>query len=208
MGEVVLEAEDVKKVTSNNNHGGDKVRVASRPISGDISIELETPAGDKRRSAAADISQFRAETSPASYPTSISHMKSSSLLQESSNTKSSSVLQDSSKSASSHQGKRSQSRTSRVSSRTSSRLDTTGSSGILNSSYKDHHHQKSRDSRSSYYFGEAPDFKDILANVNGNHAVKANCDSIYVDLTNHHGPISPHTGEVSSRSSFILRRIY
>ena len=118
MGEVVLEAEDVKKVTSNNN------RVASRPISGDISIELETPAGDKRRSAAADISQFRAETSPASYPTSISHMKSSSLLQESSNTKSSSVLQDSSKSASSHQGKRSQSRTSRVSSRTSSRLDT------------------------------------------------------------------------------------
>ena len=111
MGEVVLEAEDVKKVTSNNN------RVASRPISGDISIELETPAGDKRRSAAADISQFRAETSPASYPTSISHTRSSSLLQESSNTKFSSVLQDSSKSASSHQGKRSQSRTS-------SRLDT------------------------------------------------------------------------------------
>ena len=189
--------EDVNKVTSDNN------RLASRPISGDISIELETPAGDKRRSAAADISQFRAETSPASYPTSISHTRSSSLLQESS-----SVLQDSSKSASSHQGKRSQSRTSRVSSRTSSRLETTGSPGILISSYKDHHHQKSRDSRSSYYFGEAPDFKDILANVNGNHAVKANCDSIYVDLTNHHGPISPHTGEVSSRSSFILRRIY
>ena len=118
MGEVVLEAEDVKKVTSNNN------RVALRPISGDISIELETPAGDKRRSAAADISQFRAETSLASYPTSISHTRSSSLLQESSNTKFSSVLQDSSKSASSHQGKRSQSRTSRVSSRTSSRLDT------------------------------------------------------------------------------------
>ena len=198
MGEVVVEADNVKQATSNNNLGGDKVRAASRPISGDISTELDTSAGDKRRSAAADISQFRAETSPASYPTSISHTRSSSLLQESSNTRSSSVLQDSSKSASSHQGKRSQSRTSRVSSRTSSRLDTTGSSGILNSSYEDHHHhhQKSRDSRSSYYFGEAPDFKDILANVNGNHAAKANCDSVDGELTNHHGPISPHTGEV------------
>ena len=179
------------------------VRVASRS-SHPISIELDNSSGDKRRSAAADISQFRTETSPSSYPTSISHTRSSSLLQESSNTRSSSILQDSSKSAS----KRSQSRTSRVSSRTSSRLDTTGSSGILNSSYEEHHQQKSRDSRSSYYFGEAPDFKDILANVNGNHtAAKANCDSIDGDLTNHHGPISPHTGEVTSSSFTIILQI-
>ena len=94
MGEVVIEADDVKKVTSNNNHGGDMVRVASRS-SHPISIELDNSSGDKRRSAAADISQFRTETSPASYPTSISHTRSSSLLQESSNTRSSSVLQDS-----------------------------------------------------------------------------------------------------------------
>ena len=159
---------------------------------------LGSSLGDKRKSAAADLSQFRLETAPASFPTDVSHTRSSSLLQDStrsssvlheSHTRSSSVLQEStSKSASVQQpGRRSQSRTSRVSSRTSSRLDTTGSSGVLNSSYEEHHQ-----SRASYYFGEAPDLRDILANVNGNGSVEAVWDNGGAGR----GVISPHTGEV------------
>ena len=131
-----------------------------RPLSAGPGLE-ERPRTDKRLSAAADISQFRVETS--------------------SHTRSSSLLQDSSKS--SHQ-RRSQSRTSRLSSRTSSRLDTTGSSGALNSSLEESHNH-----RSSYYFGEAPEVKDVIANVNGNNTGDI-CDSP------HKSPISPHTGEV------------
>ena len=142
---------------------------------------------NKRLSAAADISQFRAENSTTS-----------------TTTRSSSILQDSSKSS---QQRRSQSRTSRLSSRTSSRLDTTGSSGILNSSLEENiiarhnesteeHKRRQSDSRSSYYFGEAPDLKDIVASVNGNHGGDADiCDSPGRGGRDV-GPISPHTGEV------------
>lgn len=141
---------------------------------------------NKRLSAAADISQFRAENS------------------SSTNTRSSSLLQDSSKSS---QQRRSQSRTSRLSSRTSSRLDTTGSSGILNSSLEEtsiarhnesaeEHKRRQSDSRSSYYFGEAPDLKDIIASVNGDHGEDVDiCDSPGKGGRDV-GPISPHTGEV------------
>ena len=130
-----------------------------RPLSAGPGLEERTRS-DKRLSAAADISQFRTETS--------------------SHTRSSSLLQDSSKSSNQ---RRSQSRTSRLSSRTSSRLDTTGSSGALNSSLEESHNQ-----RSSYYFGEAPELRDVMANVNGNNGDV--CDGP------HKSPISPHTGEV------------
>ena len=138
---------------------------------------------DKRRSAAADIAQFRAETAavspaPASLPpSSASHTRSSSMVQDS--TRSSSVLHDSTTSQSKSASRRSQSRTSRVSSsRASSRLDTTGSSGVLNSSYED------RDpGRASYYFGEA------VTEVRDNGHVNGNCDTGVVAAV-------PHTGEV------------
>ena len=130
-----------------------------RPLSAGPGLE-ERPRTDKRLSAAADISQFRVETS--------------------SHTRSSSLLQDSSKSSNQ---RRSQSRTSRLSSRTSSRLDTTGSSGALNSSLEESHNH-----RSSYYFGEAPEVKDVMANVNGNTGDMSDSP--------HKSPISPHTGEV------------
>ena len=142
---------------------------------------------NKRLSAAADISQFRAESSSTT-----------------TTTRSSSILQDSSKSS---QQRRSQSRTSRLSSRTSSRLDTTGSSGILNSSLDENsiarhsesteeHKRRQSDSRSSYYFGEAPDLKEIIASVNGNHGEDVDiCDSGGKG-GREVGPISPHTGEV------------
>ena len=120
--------------------------------------------GDKRKSAAADLAQFRLEAAPASFPAdSASHTRSSSLLQDSTNTRSSSALPESHTRSSSvlqdTSTSKSASRRSRVSSRTSSRLDTTGSSGVLNSSYEEH-----QQSRASYYFGEAPDFRDILSN--------------------------------------------
>ena len=142
--------------------------------------------GDKRKSAAADLAQFRLEAAPASFPAdSASHTRSSSLLQDSTNTRSSSALHESHTRSSSvlqdTSTSKSASRRSRVSSRTSSRLDTTGSSGVLNSSYEEH---QSQAARASYYFGEAPDFRDILGSVNGN-----GCD-------NERGGISPHTGEV------------
>ena len=64
------------------------------------------------------------------------------------------------------------------SSRASSRLDTTGSSGVLNSSYED------RDpGRASYYFGEA------VTEVRDNGHVNGNCDTGVVAAV-------PHTGEV------------
>ena len=56
------------------------------------------------------------------------------------------------------------------------------------------------EARSSYYFGEAPDFKDILNNVkNGNGSCRidsTNCDIVDGEDKTHHGLISPHTGEV------------
>ena len=143
-----------------------------RPLSAGPGEE-ERPREDKRLSAAADISQFRSESS--------------------SHTRSSSLLQDSSKS--SHQ-RRSHSRTSRLSSRTSSRLDTTGSSGVLNSSLDEAGTAQRHNERSSYYFGEAPELKDIIANVNGNGVVGVDiCDSPE-KRGREVGPISPHTGEV------------
>ena len=152
---------------------------------------LTVEVGDKRKSAAADLAQFRLETAaPTSIPAAsdtVSHTRSSSLLQDSSatrsssalhesHTRSSSVLQDTSKSAS---------RRSRVSSRTSSRLDTTGSSGVLNSSYEEHQAA----SRASYYFGEAPGFREILGSVNGN----GGCDNERGVVSS---PLGAHTGEV------------
>lgn len=140
---------------------------------------LAAEVGDKRKSAAADLAQFRLETAD-----SVSHTRSSSLLQDSTNTRSSSALHESHTRSSSvlQDTSKSASRRSRVSSRTSSRLDTTGSSGVLNSSYEEH-----QASRASYYFGEAPGFREILGSVNGN-----GCD-------NERGVVSPlgaHTGEV------------
>ena len=144
-----------------------------RPVS-----EGSTRPGDsdKRKSAAADLAHFRSETSPGHHQLQPD--------QTSSSTRSSSVMQDSSSSQPRH---RSQSRNSRMSSaRNSSRLDTTGSSDVLDSSYEDH--SRASNNRSSYYYGEAPELKDILAaNVNGNV-----CDN----NTNNRGVISPHTGEV------------
>ena len=150
--------------------------------------------GDKRKSAAADLAQFRLEAAaPTTIPgaDSASHTRSSSLLQDSSNTRSSSVLHESHTRSSSvlQDTSKSASRRSRVSSRTSSRLDTTGSSGVLNSSYEDH-----QASRASYYFGEAPGFREILgASLGNNESVNGNgCD-------NERGVVSPlgaHTGEV------------
>ena len=165
----------------------------ARPTSLTNEADRQRPGsevGDKRKSAAADLSQFRLEAAPASFPADVSHTRSSSLLQDSTNTRSSSafpeshtrsssVLQDTSTS-------KSASRRSRVSSRTSSRLDTTGSSGVLNSSYEEH-----QQSRASYYFGEAPDFRDILTSVNGN-----GCDNEEAARGRGRGGISPHTGEV------------
>ena len=160
-----------------------------RPLSAGPGPPTNNRQSDKRLSAAADISQFRDETSSRTTTTT---------------TRSSSVLQDSSKS--SHQ-RRSQSRTSRLSSRTSSRLDTTGSSGLLNSSLEEtsiarhnesaqEHKRRQSDSRSSYYFGEAPDLKDIIASVNGDHGEDVDiCDSPEKGGRDV-GPISPHTGEV------------
>ena len=161
---------------------------ARRPLS--AGPEPRAWPDNKRLSAAADISQFRAETSSTTTTTTT--------------TRSSSILQDSSKSS---QQRRSQSRTSRLSSRTSSRLDTTGSSGILNSSLEENiiarhnesteeHKRRQSDSRSSYYFGEAPDLKEIIASVNGNHGGDGDsCDSPGKGGRDV-GPISPHTGEV------------
>ena len=171
MGEAVISGARPTSLTSNE---------ADRPRPG-------SEAGDKRKSAAADLSQFRMEAAPASFPADVSHTRSSSLLQDSTNTRSSSALHESHTRSSSvlqdTSTSKSASRRSRVSSRTSSRLDTTGSSGVLNSSYEEHQHQ----SRASYYFGEAPDFRDILTSVNGN-----GCDNQEAGR----GGISPHTGEV------------
>ena len=154
-----------------------------RPVSAGVNHHHDGDSSlvDKRKSAAADISQFRSES--RSHSTATSHTRSSSLLQDTSTRSTSSAMHDSSSKSASSQPRRSQSRTSRVSSnRTSSRLDTTGSSDVLDSSYED----QSRH-RSSYYFGEAPDFKDILATTNGN-----TCDN----NASSRGVISPHTGEV------------
>ena len=109
---------------------------------------LAAEIGDKRKSAAADLAQFRLEAAASD---SVSHTRSSSLLQDSTNTRSSSVLHESHTRSSSvlQDTSKSASRRSRVSSRTSSRLDTTGSSGVLNSSYEEH--QTSRASYSVSY---------------------------------------------------------
>jgi len=197
-----------------SNH--DLHHVGVRPNSHEVRLETDQRQNqtncDKRRSAAADLAQFRLESSSTSIPINSSHTRSSSLLQDSSTTTTtrsssitqetskSSITQDTSKSSNYHNGRRSQSRTSRLSSRTSSRLDTTGSSGVLNSSYEDSHNRSAPEARSSYYFGEAPDFKDILNNVkNGNGSCRidsTNCDIVDGEDKTHHGLISPHTGEV------------
>lgn len=165
----------------------------------------------KRLSAFADISDYRGQGEVGS------GQSRSSLTEDWSQSRSSGAQDSSvkiessqSKSRSSSQQRHSSKNTSRFS-RTSSGLDTTGSSRALNSSLdssreENCHNQlvghrpsnlegdgalkDNLDSRSSYYYGEAPDLKDILTDMNGKDNVTAN-DSIH-----HMSAISPHAGEV------------
>jgi len=172
----------------------------------------------KRLSAFADIIEYRGQDVVGS---------GQSVTRESSQTRSyANVDSSQSKSRSSSQCKSRSSSQKRHSSRntsrfskTSSGLDTTGSSRALNSSldssreetsnnhiqseihpcnYMQEHiitsradgDQSSLDNRSSYFFGEAPDLKEILADMNGR-------DNVIQSEPNHHvGDISPHAGEV------------
>merc|ERR1712142_1217944 len=84
-------------------------------------------------------------------------------------------------------------------SKTSSCLNTTGSSKALDSSFESNREESSRihgdDSRSyekskDYYDGEAPELKEILAKVTEDNDIEN-------DVCNHQiGAISPHSGEV------------
>jgi len=176
-----------------------------RPASADPVGEARKDS--KRLSALADISDYRGQgevgtsQSKSSLAEDWSHSKSSGAHESSGRIESSQ-----SKSRSSSQQRYSSRNTSRFS-RTSSGLDTTGSSRALNSSLDSSreetcHNQpdghrldievdgtltNNLDNRSSYYYGEAPDLKDILADMNGDTAN---------DSAHHMSAISPHAGEV------------
>eukprot|EP00092_Neocalanus_flemingeri_P032883 GFUD01035762.1.p1 GENE.GFUD01035762.1~~GFUD01035762.1.p1 ORF type:complete len:854 (+),score=257.98 GFUD01035762.1:282-2843(+) len=204
-----------------------------RPASADpVGCEKGGSQESKRLSAFADISDFRGQDVVGSGQSRSSvaqdwSQSRSSVTQESSQTRSSAHVSSSqSKSRSSSQQRHSSRNTSRYS-RTSSGLDTTGSSKALNSSLdssreensnnhlNSHGHtirdlqenvkvphlegdgpsypatvQNNLDTRSSYYFGEAPDLKEILADMNGKDCVTIN------DPNHQLGAISPHSGEV------------
>jgi len=193
-----------------------------RPASADnVGMREGRSQESKRLSAFADISDYRGQDVVGSA------QSRSSVTRESSQTRSSAYIDSSqSKSRSSSHQRHSSKNTSRFS-RTSSGLDTTGSSRALNSSLDSsreetsHNHIQSEgqswkglkentkaslpngdrsspsevmpnslDNRSSYHFGEAPDLKEILDDMN----VK---DNVIQSEPNHHlGDISPHSGEV------------
>merc|ERR1719318_242237 len=182
-----------------------------RPASADPVGERRVEGGRqeaKRLSAFANISDFRGPhvVGPGE--------SSSSITQESSKTSGHAESSSQSKSRSSSQQRHSSRNTSRFS-KTSSGLDTTGSSRALNSSLdssredassvhiQSHGHHddlagvhascdiknKHLESK-SYYFGEVPDLKEILADVNGVNSAGPK------DPNHQLSAISPHSGEV------------
>ena len=193
-----------------------------RPASADPVGERRGEGGrqePKRLSAYANISDFRGPhvVGPGQLSSSVTpewSQSRSSITQESSKTSGHAESSSQSKSRSTSQQRHSSRNTSRFS-KTSSGLDTTGSSRALNSSLdssredaslvhiQSQGHQddmasvhassdienKHLDSK-SYYFGEVPDLKEILADVNDLNNVG------HKDPNHQLSAISPHSGEV------------